>query len=99
MLAFVAVGFVACKSTKENVSADEVYSEARNEKSKRGGDMAERFAQMDVNKDGKLSKDEVKGPLSRNFDAIDTDNDGFISKEEMAKAPKPKRGNRGQNRN
>lgn len=47
------------------------------------------FAQMDSNKDGKLSKEEVQGPLANDFAKIDTDSDGFISKEELNKAPKP----------
>ena len=49
------------------------------------------FAQMDTNKDGKLSKEEVKGPLQNNFSKIDTNGDGFITKEELKKAPKPGR--------
>lgn len=46
--------------------------------------------QMDVDKDGKLSKAEVKGPLLTNFEKIDTDEDGYLTKEEIEKAPKPK---------
>ncbi|EOR95874.1 hypothetical protein ADIARSV_0936 [Arcticibacter svalbardensis MN12-7] len=49
----------------------------------------ELFAQMDSNKDGKLSKAEVKGPLANDFSKIDANGDGFITKEELAKAPKP----------
>ena len=47
------------------------------------------FAQMDSNKDGKLSKTEVKGPLANDFSKIDTNSDGFISKDELNNAPKP----------
>ncbi len=47
------------------------------------------FAQMDSNKDGKLSKTEVKGPLANDFAKIDTNSDGYISKDELNKAPKP----------
>ena len=47
------------------------------------------FAQMDSNKDSKLSKSEVKGPLANDFAKIDTDSDGFITKAELDKAPKP----------
>lgn len=53
------------------------------------------FAQLDANKDGKLTKAEVKGPLANNFDKIDANGDGLITKEEMAKAPKPQRGQGG----
>ena len=49
------------------------------------------FAQMDANKDGKLSKEEVKGPLLNDFSKVDINGDGFISKEELTKAPKPGR--------
>lgn len=52
------------------------------------------FTDLDVNEDGLISKKEVKGPLKRGFATIDTNEDGFLSKEEMAKAPKPKRGQR-----
>ncbi|AUC83624.1 YHYH protein [Lacinutrix sp. Bg11-31] len=46
---------------------------------------AELIKQMDVNKDGKLSKTEAKGPLKQDFSKIDTNSDGFISKEELEK--------------
>ena len=49
------------------------------------------FAQMDANKDGKISKEEARGPLQNDFVKIDTNKDGFISKEELEKAPKPNR--------
>ena len=49
----------------------------------------ELFAQMDSDKDGKLSKAEVKGPLANDFAKIDLNSDGFITKEELNKAPKP----------
>ena len=55
------------------------------------------FAQMDANKDGKISKSEAKGPLSESFSKIDTNEDGFISKEELKKAPKPERRQRPRN--
>ena len=47
------------------------------------------FAQMDSDKDGKLSASEVKGPLASDFSKIDTNGDGFITKAELEKAPKP----------
>ena len=50
------------------------------------------FVEMDINKDGQLTKTEAKGPISRDFDKIDLDKDGIISREEFDKAPKPKRG-------
>jgi len=53
------------------------------------------IAQMDANKDGKLSKSEVKGPLENDFSSVDTNNDGFLTKEEIDNAPKPERGQGG----
>jgi len=49
------------------------------------------LAEMDANKDGKLSKAEVKGPLASDFSKIDADDDGFITESELANAPTPKR--------
>ncbi|MFD0836206.1 EF-hand domain-containing protein [Mariniflexile aquimaris] len=49
------------------------------------------LAEMDANKDGKLSKTEVSGPLKNDFSKIDTDNDGFITEAELKNAPKPER--------
>ncbi|MFC6182834.1 hypothetical protein ACFPZ9_01065 [Pseudoxanthomonas japonensis] len=54
--------------------------------------MDERFAALDANKDGRLSRDEVKdkGRFAERFDALDTNKDGFLSKDELA-AGKPAR--------
>ena len=47
------------------------------------------IAEMDTNKDKKLSKEEVNGPLAKDFSKIDTNNDGYLSKAELEKAKKP----------
>ena len=52
--------------------------------------MQQVMAQMDTNKDGKLSKSEVKGPLLNDFSKIDTNEDGFLSETELENAPKGK---------
>ena len=44
------------------------------------------FEELDVNKDGKISKDEARGRLKENFDKIDTNKDGFIDRQELLKA-------------
>lgn len=53
---------------------------------------AQLLAQMDANKDGKLSADEVKGPLQRSFSTVDSNRDGFITEAELENAPQPQRG-------
>jgi Ca2+-binding EF-hand superfamily protein len=41
------------------------------------------FAELDKNKDKKLSRDELPGPMSQAFDRLDTNHDGFIDEEEF----------------
>ena len=55
------------------------------------------LADMDKNKDGKLSKDEVQGPLKNDFAKVDKNKDGFITADEFKNLtpPRPPRG--GQN--
>lgn len=91
--AIIIASAVSCSSTKN----------ATTNRQSNGGPPStdELFAQMDSNKDGKLSKSEVNGPLANDFAKIDTDSDGFITKEELNKAPKPngqrpQQGQRGQ---
>jgi Ca2+-binding EF-hand superfamily protein len=45
------------------------------------------FAELDANRDGRLSRDEVAGDAtwSADFDAADLDHNGFISKAEFDK--------------
>jgi len=47
------------------------------------------FAEMDTNKDDKLSKEEAKDNIKTDFEKIDLDKNSFISKEELEKALKP----------
>ena len=86
--------FASCKSTSEAESASKT-SQSTNKTSERrqGGqpNVEQLIAQMDANKDGKLSKTEVNGPLKNDFSKIDTDNDGFITEAELKNAPKPER--------
>jgi Ca2+-binding EF-hand superfamily protein len=42
--------------------------------------------ELDVNKDGKISRDEARGALKRNFDLIDTNKDGYIDRAELLRA-------------
>jgi Ca2+-binding EF-hand superfamily protein len=41
------------------------------------------LAQLDTNKDGKISKAEAKGPLAVNFEQIDQNKDGFLDRNEL----------------
>jgi Ca2+-binding EF-hand superfamily protein len=59
-------------------------------KSPNGGNKAEVervvarwLADMDADKDGKISKAEAKGNLAKFFDQIDANKDGFLDKEEL----------------
>ena len=52
---------------------------------------AQLLVDMDVNKDGKLSKNKIKGPLKEDFIKVDTNEDGFITEKEFEKAPKSER--------
>ena len=94
-----ALGFTACKSTKDAAQTDDQVETRSSRDGKRGGkgrpDPTQMLAQMDANKDGKLDKTEVKGPMAENFSSFDTNNDGFITLEELKNAPKPQRGGRG----
>lgn len=99
----VLLGFTSCNSTSNTTNTDASKSsqqtETRTETRQRGErpDAAQMLAEMDANKDGKLSKEEVKGPLQEQFSKIDTNDDDFISKEELENAPKPeRRANQGQ---
>ena len=47
---------------------------------------ADAMAQIDKNKDGKVSLDEYRAPMLGRFDAIDTNHDGTISNAEKAAA-------------
>ncbi|MFP6877557.1 MAG: alpha/beta hydrolase [Roseibacillus sp.] len=46
--------------------------------------LADRFADWDKNKDGKLQKDELPNAARKNFERVDTNKDGVISREEDA---------------
>lgn len=55
-----------------------------------GGDrsamMAERMAEMDTNKDGKISKAEAEAVRLKSFNAMDADRNGVVSTAEMKAA-------------
>lgn len=94
----IATIMTSCKSSSEATSERKERTERSGQK--RGGErpnLETIFAQMDANKDGKISKSEAKGPLSQDFSKIDTNEDGFISKEELKNAPKPNRQQRPRN--
>ena len=88
----IATLTISCKSTSEAKPATTSKTERSGQQ--KGGDRPDLetiFAELDANKDGKISKIEAKGPLAESFSKIDTNEDGFISKEELKNAPKPER--------
>lgn len=90
--------FMACSSSKTATTTATAKSETNKERKNGQGDrpsITTMFTQMDVNKDGKISKAEAKGPLSEDFAKIDSNKDGFLSIEELEKAPKPERQGQG----
>ncbi len=44
------------------------------------------FAELDKDKDGKISRKEAKGMLRQDFDQVDSDQDGFIDRAELKRA-------------
>lgn len=86
--------FTSCKSSSEAENTSNT-TQSRNKTShkRQGGqpNVKQLIAQMDADKDGKLSVSEVKGPLKNDFSKIDTDEDGFLSEKELENAPKPQR--------
>lgn len=57
---------------------------------------AERFAKMDTNKDGVITRDEFTGRRPEMFDLIDANKDGKLTKEEISAAMKARMGRRGE---
>lgn len=48
---------------------------------RRGGGMHDRFAELDTDKDGRVSKAEAaKGPMAARFDEMDANKDGYLDK-------------------
>jgi hypothetical protein len=95
-----AILLSACKKDKEEVSPN--YSSSTSELTASTGTNGNKgnctnpppppekvIADLDQDKDGKISKAEAKGPLLDNFDKIDANKDGFITLDEM-KAACPK---------
>jgi Ca2+-binding EF-hand superfamily protein len=94
-------GFTGCKSSSTTEKTTTTKTEQEGKRGQQQGkgerpDAAQIFAEMDTDKDGKISKDEAKGPLEEQFSKIDADQDNYISKEELENAPRPKRGEKPQ---
>lgn len=56
----------------------------------------ERFAAMDTNKDGAITREEFKGPRPENFDKMDANKDGKLTREEMSEYMKARMAERQQ---
>ena len=91
-------GFTSCKSSSNTETSNTTKTEQSGKRGQQQQNRGKRpdatqiLAEMDTDKDGKISKDEAKGPLVEQFSKIDTDQDNYISKEELENAPKPQRG-------
>ncbi len=83
MLTIGTVALTACGARSQN-------HQGNGQRSGQRPSATAMIAEMDADKDGKLSETEVKGPLADDFPKIDTDKDGFITEEELKNAPKPK---------
>ena len=81
LLAVVIFTAASCKTAK--------VADAANPQQRGQPSATEIIAQMDANRDGKLSKEEAKGPLLTDFSKIDSNSDGFLTKTEIEAAPKP----------
>jgi Ca2+-binding EF-hand superfamily protein len=75
--ALLVVGLFALSNHAPGADKPDVDKEAVERR------VADVFARMDANKDGKISKDEAKNFILQNFDRIDANKDGFIDKDEL----------------
>lgn len=79
------------------ISLDEFKAAAKQARKKgkkgRGGD---RFAEMDADQSGGISKEEAGERLLEHFDDIDTDGDGELTKEELKAASQKRRADKGE---
>jgi len=73
------------------VTATEAATARQQRQAKR---QADRFAKLDKNKDGRLSKEEVRMPPAR-FQQLDQNRDGFLSQSEFSARKRPGRKDRG----
>lgn len=91
LIATFSMMMIACSSNKQGSSSQQNSNQNQSRQDERQRpSTAQLMAQMDTNKDGKLSKSEVKGPLLNDFSKIDTNEDGFLSETELENAPKGK---------
>jgi hypothetical protein len=75
------------KGPNENRSGSNVPQEGRPNPDKI-------FAELDENKDDRISKKEARGPIKDNFDRLDKNNDGYLTRDELSNMPPPPNGRR-----
>lgn len=78
-----------CKSKKATEST--TTNQQQNKRERPQGNGNDPFTEMDINKDGLLTKAEAKRPIANDFAKIDLDGVGIITRAEFDKAPKPQR--------
>lgn len=98
-IGLITLALASCSSQKDSPNNGNEPNEQRRGQQQGGRqgrppNFAQLMADLDSNKDGKLSKSEAKGPLQNDFEKIDKNGDGFVSEEEFKQAPRPQGGQR-----
>ncbi len=87
----IAENFDTLDKNKDGfLTVEEINADPNRQQRQGGAPAGGGFAEMDTNKDGKVSKAEAKDRILENFDTYDKNKDGFITQEEMA-ASRPQR--------
>ena len=78
--------FTKLDTNKDGVLSKAEFLAATPPASAQAANAADILAQLDKNKDGKVSPEEYRGPVLSRFDALDTNHDGTLSATERQAA-------------